>query len=534
MDMCKKISYLRLLLFTITFLFFSPTNILLAQWSTDPNNNLIVGYGLNPELCSDSAGGCYITYEVGYPSKIYLHRLDRYGYQPWGDKRIIAGELDEQSDAKIIEDGEGGVIVSYGDHILHERYKLRIQRVDSNGTFLWGPAGVKPSLTPAGSGSQKLVTDGDGGCVIVWIDTLDEYRINRIDRFGQRVWSDSGIYIQSDYNLSPPKLIRASDGNYYVQIRENLYRISKNGEIVLQDSTTLTIIAPDSEGGIVQSGRVWSGLISKLVAQRQDSLGNHLWQEPYVEIAESLYLNTQVRIQFNNDYYFYGWSGTKNGANRIAQFQALRSDGSKLYPEGSIAISDNAPLSVARIIPSEEGKTIFIWNNDPNLPDSTFTQMYDSLGNKNWDENGIVIAHPAFSNIGYTIDINGGFIIGGTINDFTIVAQQVSRYGNLGEIITSIVDDENKTIENKFTLDQNFPNPFNSISIIQYSTPTSGELQIELFNTLGEKVKTLVNKFHTKGMYVVKLSSDDLSSGIYLYRLKTEKKSLTKKLIIIK
>ena len=54
-----------------------------AQWSTDPNNNLIVGYGLDPNICSDSAGGCYITYDynsTSYPRWLALERLDKYGY----------------------------------------------------------------------------------------------------------------------------------------------------------------------------------------------------------------------------------------------------------------------------------------------------------------------------------------------------------------------------------------------------------------------------------------------------------------------
>lgn len=42
------------------------TAITFPQWSHDPNNILIIGYGLNPELCSDSMGGCYISYE--YPT----------------------------------------------------------------------------------------------------------------------------------------------------------------------------------------------------------------------------------------------------------------------------------------------------------------------------------------------------------------------------------------------------------------------------------------------------------------------------------
>ncbi|MFN3695367.1 MAG: hypothetical protein ACK4UV_10195 [Ignavibacterium sp.] len=43
------------------------------------------------------------------------------------------------------------------------------------------------------------------------------------------------------------------------------------------------------------SGRVWNGMIPKLVAQRKDSLGNNLWQEPYVEIADQ-FINSKKMI----------------------------------------------------------------------------------------------------------------------------------------------------------------------------------------------------------------------------------------------
>jgi|GEM_PF-2151620 len=524
---------MRILLITIYILISCSAN-LFPQWSNDPNNNLIVGYGLNPELCSDSAGGCYITYEVGYPSKLYLHRVDKYGYQPWGDKRIIAGELDEQSNAKIIEDGEGGVIVSFGDRIMFDSYRLRIQLVDSNGSFLWGDAGTRVSIVDTVQGSQRIVTDGDGGCVIVWIESdASEYRINRIDRNGQRVWSDSGLYIQSDYNSTPPRLIRASDGSYYVQIRYNLYRISKNGDIVLQDSTTLTNIVPDSEGGVVQSGRVWTGMIPKLVAQRKDSLGNNLWQEPYVEIADSLHINTLLNIQHSNDYCYYGWVGKKNGLNNRVQFQALRKDGSLLFSNGSVLLSSDSAISKMGIIPSHFSKVIFCWNI-PGITNSTFSQMYDTLGNKLWNENGVIVAHPNILYQSFTTDGDGGFIIGGIINEFTVVAQQVNRYGKLGEIITLINPGNNYSIPSEAILYQNFPNPFNSSTVIKYSIPSESYITIELYNVIGELIKTIVDGYHNEGIYTVTLSSNDFPSGIYLYKMKTETQSLTKKLIIIK
>ena len=191
---------------------------------------------------------------------------------------------------------------------------------------------------------------------------------------------------------------------------------------------------PDPEGGIVLTGVTGNIYNRKLVAQRKDSLGNNLWQEPYVEVADSLYyINPRFNIQYNDGYYYYGWSGTKYGILQVAQYQVLRQDGSKLFPQGSIQISNNAPIGRPLIISSDSGRTIFVWN-DATISSSSIAQMYDTLGNKLWDENGVIVSYPA---IAYetTTDGLGGFITMGSINDFTIVAQQVSRYGNLGEVL---------------------------------------------------------------------------------------------------
>ncbi|MFN3873102.1 MAG: hypothetical protein ACK4R9_08880, partial [Ignavibacterium sp.] len=282
------------LLFTI---FLATTPKYFPQWSNDPNNNLIVGYGLDPHIYSDSAVGCYITYDyhtTSYPRWLAVERLDKYGYKPWGIKKRILGESPEQTEAEIIEDGEGGVIVSYIDRYENLPYwtqRVRVQRVDSNGNFLWGQTGTRVNLTESNHGAQELVSDGEGGCVIVWQNIDASYWINRINRFGQREWGDSGIAIG---NGNSKWIIRASDGNYYIQTGLTVHRIGREGQLLNQYSVSLGYPVPDPEGGIVLSGRVWTGMIPKLVAQRKDSLDNNLWQEPFVEIADSLYLNTSL------------------------------------------------------------------------------------------------------------------------------------------------------------------------------------------------------------------------------------------------
>ncbi len=74
----------------------------------------------------------------------------------------------------------------------------------------------------------------------------------------------------------------------------------------------------------------------------------------------------------NNDgLYFFSWSGMKNGIDRVAQFQALRLNGSKLFSNSSIQISEYTPIGSPYIIPSDSGKTIFIWN------DATISSSYN-------------------------------------------------------------------------------------------------------------------------------------------------------------
>ena len=429
-----------LFLFFTLLLAYTPKNF--TQWSTDPNNHLIVGYGEDSHICSDSAGGCYVTYNyetLAYPQKLAVERLDRYGYKPWGTKRQILGELPEQWQAEIIEDGEGGVIVGYEDNEWIPPYyfnsEVRVQRVDSSGNFLWGQTGVRVTTEETSHGTGRLVSDGDGGCVIVWQDYDEHIAINRINRIGERVWGDSGVVLApTGTSLS---IIRASDGSYYVQINSNVYRIRQSGDIVWQDSISLGYIIPDDVGGIVLTGSAnWSINGFTLVSQRKDSLGNNLWQEPYVEIADSLDINTTINIKNNNRYIYYSWSGRKNGIDYVSQFQALRLDGTKLFTNASLALSNHSNIGAAKIIPSETNRTIFVWN-DATVLSSTIAQNYDTLGNKIWNESGVIVSYPAIAYQTIT-DCHGGFITQGPIDLFTIIAQQVSKDGILGNVIVPV------------------------------------------------------------------------------------------------
>lgn len=529
--------------FILIITFLIVTNLQLpAQWSTDPNNNLVIATGWDPHIVSDSAGGCYVTYnyENFYPQKLAVERLDKYGYKPWGIKKQILGELPEQWQAEIVEDGEGGVIVSYEDNeVIGTDYitRVRVQRVDSIGNFLWGQTGVRVSVEEKTHGAQELVNDGEGGCVVLWQDIIGKYYINRITAGGERVWGDSGKVIGTSA-YTGMIIIRASDGNYYVETGEYIYRIRQNGEIIRRDSIDLGYPVADPDGGVVLSGRAGNINNRRLVAQRKDSLGNNLWQEPYVEIADSLDIGTSLSILENNNYYYYGWLGRKYGVAEILQIQILRNNGTKLFIGGSISLSD-LPTSVTSIpiISSYYGSKIYVWTHwdSPQTYNANYARQIDSTGSDLWEKIPVLLNEPSLGYFSMTTDCFGGAIGVGYLNsDFAIRVLKVSVYGNLGEVITSLENYVEVFPRTETTLYQNYPNPFNSTTYIKYQVHREGRIRIVLYNVLGEKLKILSDEYKTIGAYSLTFNSNELPSGIYLYALESGSEVVIKKLAILK
>ena len=86
----------------------------------------------------------------------------------------------------------------------------------------------------------------------------------------------------------------------------------------------------------------------------------------------------------------------------------------------------------------------------------------------------------------------------------------------------------------KFNLSQNFPNPFNPVTRINYSIPNNSYVVISVYNILGELVSTLVNEYKSSGSYELKFDGSNLSSGIYIYTIKSGMNFETKKMLLIK
>lgn len=107
-----------------------------------------------------------------------------------------------------------------------------------------------------------------------------------------------------------------------------------------------------------------------------------------------------------------------------------------------------------------------------------------------------------------------------------------------GEIMTGIEDSDAISLPIGFDLSQNYPNPFNPSTTIEFFVPQSEKIELNILNILGQKVRTLNNGTVTAGTHQISWDgkNDDgrlVSSGVYLYQLKTSAGAITKKMLFI-
>ncbi len=97
------------------------------------------------------------------------------------------------------------------------------------------------------------------------------------------------------------------------------------------------------------------------------------------------------------------------------------------------------------------------------------------------------------------------------------------------------VKDEKSIQPTAYTLKQNYPNPFNPSTTIQYSISVAGNVSINIYNILGQEVKTVLDQVsQTAGTYKIVFDAKDLPTGIYLYRIIVNNYVATKKMVLLK
>ena len=104
---------------------------------------------------------------------------------------------------------------------------------------------------------------------------------------------------------------------------------------------------------------------------------------------------------------------------------------------------------------------------------------------------------------------------------------------------TDSVKKPTSDIPQKFSISQNYPNPFNARTLFSIRLPQETHVSLVVYNIMGQKVKVLVDDFMTAGIHTINWdgtnkSGQTVSSGVYFYRVVTQKNVVSKKMVLMK
>jgi hypothetical protein len=117
------------------------------------------------------------------------------------------------------------------------------------------------------------------------------------------------------------------------------------------------------------------------------------------------------------------------------------------------------------------------------------------------------------------------------------LAQATQEHTNILNILTNGttgVKENQATIPLTYELGQNYPNPFNPTTNIKFRLPVRSDVRLVLMNVLGQEVKVIAAGSYDAGSHTVTLDASSLASGVYFYKLQTEKFTDAKKLVLMK
>jgi immune inhibitor A len=147
-------------------------------------------------------------------------------------------------------------------------------------------------------------------------------------------------------------------------------------------------------------------------------------------------------------------------------------------------------------------------------------------------------SNPAFSPVSSPNSDSYG-ITSSLVSVTNISASDSLMTANFAVSFAADNDDGDPPVMPRFALAQNYPNPFNPTTSLSYTVSTEGDVDLNIYNILGEFVNQVVSGPHQPGSYTVKWDGTDnegnnVSSGVYLYELVNEEQQVVRKMLLLK
>jgi hypothetical protein len=206
-----------------------------------------------------------------------------------------------------------------------------------------------------------------------------------------------------------------------------------------------------------------------------------------------------------------------------------RAEGAKFVPNGfkSVTLGTNGTITWNMTAPATGTYRLNIFYQNPGGPqtgqirvDGTTVLSNLALASKP-DSTGTNVLSDVFS---LTAGSHSVALVGSQVNvDYVQLIQ---------EIVSSVSG--RKEVPLGFALEQNYPNPFNPTTTINFSLGKPSQVKLVLYNVLGQKMLTIIDRRMNAGAYAIPFDASKLTSGIYFYRLEAGDFSSQRRMVLIK
>jgi hypothetical protein len=156
------------------------------------------------------------------------------------------------------------------------------------------------------------------------------------------------------------------------------------------------------------------------------------------------------------------------------------------------------------------------WHTATEIDNNGFEVQRATAGSDDWRNIGFVQGHHTTNSPKYY-----SFTDKPSATDANKYKYRLKQIDNSGSHEHSNIIEVSLGVPNNFLLEQNYPNPFNPSTMIRFQLPVSGTVSIDLYNSTGEKVATLLNETKETGVHSLSFDAvkHGLSSGVYFYRM---------------
>jgi hypothetical protein len=419
--------------FLIAALSYFSVSIALAQWTNNSLVNMPVCNFQNnqkdPRIISDGEGGYFVGWKDwrnNLVPDIFIQRLDSAGNILWTSQGInVCADPADQSTPNLVQDGQGGVIISWSDWRSGVERDIYAQRLDNNGTALWAVNGVFVTSKSNREHNEKIVADNEGGCYIVWEESVGigwDVWIQHLDSNGMRTFGPGGMALSTTTSN---------------KINTKLQSDNNGGTIVVWQ---------DERSGAYD---VYAQRMNKSGARLWGAGGKAICTEPNVQILP------KIDPDRKNGGVYICWVDKRNGLDYDLYAQRVDSNGNLLWPTGGKAIvAQTGNQSAQDILSKSEFEGLIVTWKDGRLGnDDVYAQKVDGNGNMMWPAAGVLICNKANDQNNPSISYDGkkGCIVAWQDKrdgvQWDIYAQRIDSSGNAlwganGFLVSNAVGDQ--------------------------------------------------------------------------------------------